>query len=553
MCRRFGVILSSVLLLSGLASRAGAQEVQIDLSRYPDGTTVPSSAIISTEWQSRGIVFAARGSNETVGAQGSVRPLVPGSGPGCARFYFFTPDVFGAVGIFRFVDPGTGAPAEASRFEMFAGWEFGETVILVGFDQAGVQTATQTYTAPCGGFCNRSVSLTGHFHTVEVRTFGNPGIGFANCAPDGGYGVRFTPVPADADDDGVPDASDLCPGHDDTLDADGDGTADGCDPCPQDFSNDADGDGACGDVDVCPFDAANDVDGDGVCGDVDACPADPSNDADGDGVCGDVDACPADPANDADGDGVCGNVDSCGLGDDNTDQDGDGTADACDVCPADAANDADGDGLCGDVDACPTDPDNDADGDGLCAGADACPSDPSNDADGDGVCGDVDPCPLEPTNDADGDGFCESDDNCPTLANSNQSDLDGDGIGDVCEPDDDSDGIIDDGDNCPLDANADQADADGDGIGDACDADRDGDGVLDVEDVCGATPPGQPVLANGCSVAQDCPCVAAWKNHGGYVSCVSRAANALLAASAITQAQKDALQSAAAESACGKK
>lgn len=551
---RISSVLMLLSLLLSMAASALAQTVEVDLSRYPNGTTVPSSQVISTEWQSLGIVFSGRRSNETVGAQGTVWPRVPGNGPGCARYYFFTPDVYGAVGIFRFVEPGTSTPSDASYFEMVAGWELGETVILVGFDQNGVQTAQQTYTAPCGGFCERVVSLSGQFHTVELRTFGNPGIGFANCGIGGvGYGLKFTPVPTDSDNDGVPDASDACPGHNDALDADGDGAADGCDPCPEDFFNDADSDGLCANVDLCPSDVDNDADGDGVCGDADACPADANNDADSDGVCGNVDACPADPSNDADGDGVCGNVDSCALGDDNHDADGDGTADACDLCPADASNDADADGLCGDVDACPVDSNNDADGDGVCGNVDACPNDPNNDIDADGVCGDIDPCPVEPTNDADGDGFCESSDNCPTVANSNQSDVDGDGIGDSCEPDDDGDGITDDGDNCPFDGNADQLDADGDGIGDACDADVDGDGVFDVSDACLSTPAGEPVLANGCSVAQECPCVAAWKNHGGYASCVSKAGDALVTAGTITQTQKDAMQSAAAQSSCGNK
>ena len=50
-----------------------------------------------------------------------------------------------------------------------------------------------------------------------------------------------------------------------------------------------------------------------------------------------------------------------------------------------------------------------------------------------------------------------------------QSDLDGDGVGDNIDADDDGDGITDVTDNCPLIANADQADLDGDGVGTACD------------------------------------------------------------------------------------
>jgi len=36
--------------------------------------------------------------------------------------------------------------------------------------------------------------------------------------------------------------------------------------------------------------------------------------------------------------------------------------------------------------------------------------------------------------DLDGDQVCNHDDNCPTIANANQSDLDGDGIGNICDP-----------------------------------------------------------------------------------------------------------------------
>ncbi len=48
----------------------------------------------------------------------------------------------------------------------------------------------------------------------------------------------------DADNDGVPDELDQCPGHDDNVDSDGDGTADGCDGNPNDGPlGDTDGDG----------------------------------------------------------------------------------------------------------------------------------------------------------------------------------------------------------------------------------------------------------------------------------------------------------------------
>ncbi|WP_197041593.1 thrombospondin type 3 repeat-containing protein, partial [Chondromyces apiculatus] len=70
--------------------------------------------------------------------------------------------------------------------------------------------------------------------------------------------------------------------------------------------------------------------------------------------------------------------------------------------------------------------------------------------------------------DADGDGVQDAVDNCPAVYNPSQADLDGDGLGDVCDPDDDGDGVLDAADNCPRTPNAGQEDANGDGIGDAC-------------------------------------------------------------------------------------
>ena len=63
-------------------------------------------------------------------------------------------------------------------------------------------------------------------------------------------------------------------------------------------------------------------------------------------------------------------------------------------------------------------------------------------------------------------------------------DSDNDGIGNNLDSDDDGDGVTDSVDNCPLTPNSDQADLDGDGIGSECDGMElsiDGNGTIEAD------------------------------------------------------------------------
>lgn len=256
---------------------------------------------------------------------------------------------------------------------------------------------------------------------------------------------------ADDDADNVPDAQDafpLDPTRSNKNDQDNDGWPNGQDP------NDIDGK-----VPGVPFvdtdkDGVADLydeddDNDGVADVDDALPLDKrsSKDTDGDGFGDNLD-------DDIDGDGVPNNTGGNDVP--NTRENRDGKADAFPLDPTESS-DLDKDGV-GD------NKDPDKDGDDVPDVNDKYPTNP--DQDKDGVRDGKDAFPDDPTEtlDTDGDGIGNNKDNCKFGPNKNQTDTDGDKIGDACDADADGDGVANNDDPAPLDAKIKlREDNDGDG------------------------------------------------------------------------------------------
>jgi len=112
---------------------------------------------------------------------------------------------------------------------------------------------------------------------------------------------------------------------------------------------------------------------------------------------------------------------------------------------------------------------------------------PFNDLNFNGIDDDQEAVCLDPNDlDTDQDGTRDTDDNCPEIENTDQSDIDQDGQGDICDDDIDGDNIANEQDNCPEIPNVDQTDLDEDNIGDQCDNDIDGDSIENEQDNCPA-------------------------------------------------------------------
>ncbi len=176
-----GCILLVVLALAACSSNSPTQpgsddSIEVDLSRFPDsGDPVPSQTVLTDQWASIGIIFDA----EPAGVD-----LIVEYFGGSAGAIFFSPDVQHAIAVFRFVEPGTMNPADATAFQLDPWFNPGESAELVGLDESGTEVAIDTVDAGDIGNDSQNIrmSIQGSFRTVEWRTHGDPGIAAGGIA-----------------------------------------------------------------------------------------------------------------------------------------------------------------------------------------------------------------------------------------------------------------------------------------------------------------------------------------------------------------------------------
>ncbi len=292
--------------------------------------------------------------------------------------------------------------------------------------------------------------------------------------------VGLDPYNSDSDGDTIPDEVEVGANLDMPLDSDGDGVIDALD---DDSDNDGIPDQLEAGKDVAEK-GPRDTDGDGVPDYLDA-------DSDNDSVNDDIDNCVLVSnedqldtdlddigdlcENDTDGDGIEDDIETV-IGTDpmNRDSDGDGIDDNIEIGDPVNPPDSDSDGI---IDALDTDSDNDGIEDRKERGEGETPVD----TDSDGI-------PDYLDRDSDDDNVEDSLDNCPTIENSDQTDVNENGIGDACESDLDGDGVSN-FHEAKIGTDPNNADSDGDGISDDVEIgdpenpkDSDGDGIIDALD-----------------------------------------------------------------------
>ncbi len=270
-------------------------------------------------------------------------------------------------------------------------------------------------------------------------------------------GVDTNPGDADTDDDGISDGEERALGQDGYItdplnpDTDGDGLLDGVETSATPVA----GGTTPGGVSYSGTDPAFTRDADPT---TQTDPTEPDTDqgsvADGledinhNGAVDPGERNPLDPSDDLAGP-VCGDgaIEGGEACDDGNRADGDGCNMSCQVEPGWTCIDEPS--VCTEIPVAPIC------GDGIVASGESC--DDGNTVAGDGCdttcnveanfecAGEPSVCTMIPGvgTDRDGDGVPDASDNCPDTANADQGDLDGDGLGNACDPDDNGDGFID--------------------------------------------------------------------------------------------------------------